>query len=196
MPNRFEHTELNTTDVAVAKAFYKKLFDWKFEDVAAGASTYTMLTRDGHGFGGIQRQPMPDAPSAWLPYVTVGDVKKALAKAREAGATIVLECHEIGDNGSIGVFVDPTGAGLGVWAPAKKRDKKADKKASKKAKKAEAPKKAKKADEKAKKAEAPKKAKKADGKAKKADKGAAPKKAKKADKAATPKKAKKPGKKK
>jgi predicted enzyme related to lactoylglutathione lyase len=181
MPNRFEHTELNTSDVAAAKAFYKKIFDWKFQDMPAGTQTYTMLNEGGRGIGGIQQQPMPGAPSAWLPYVTVGDVKKTLERAREAGATVVLDYHEIGANGAIGILVDPTGATLGLWESAKKRDKRAEKKADKKAKKADA-------STKAKKAEAPekvKKAKKADKKAdapKKAEKARAPAKAKKADK--------------
>jgi hypothetical protein len=40
----------------------------------------------------------------------------------------------IGDMGSIGVFVDPTGATLGVWAPGKPAPKsKASKKPAKKA---------------------------------------------------------------
>jgi predicted enzyme related to lactoylglutathione lyase len=38
------------------------------------------------------------------------DVKKTLAKAKSAGATITLAYHPIGDMGAIGVFVDPTGA--------------------------------------------------------------------------------------
>jgi hypothetical protein len=33
----------------------------------------------------------------------------------------------IGDMGAIGIFVDPTGATIGVWAPGKKPAKKAKK---------------------------------------------------------------------
>ena len=32
MGNPFVHAELMTTDVAKAKAFYGKLFDWQLED--------------------------------------------------------------------------------------------------------------------------------------------------------------------
>ncbi|HEY5147215.1 MAG TPA: hypothetical protein VII82_10630, partial [Polyangiaceae bacterium] len=76
-------------------------------------------------------KPMPDAPTTWLPYVQVVDVKKALAKAEKGGATIALPTTDIGKNGTIGIFVDPTGAMLGVWSkakPAKKTAKKAAKK--------------------------------------------------------------------
>ena len=33
MANAFVHSDLATTDVEKAKAFYGKLFDWKLEDV-------------------------------------------------------------------------------------------------------------------------------------------------------------------
>jgi catechol 2,3-dioxygenase-like lactoylglutathione lyase family enzyme len=53
MGNPFVHVELETNDVAKAKGFYSKLFDWKLEDVpnpAAGGS-YTMISV-GDGTGG------------------------------------------------------------------------------------------------------------------------------------------------
>ena len=44
MANPFVHVELNSTDVAKAKAFYSKLFDWKLEDVPMdGGDNYTMF---------------------------------------------------------------------------------------------------------------------------------------------------------
>ena len=43
MANPFVHVELNTTDVAKAKAFYGKLFGWKLEDVEMAGEGYTMI---------------------------------------------------------------------------------------------------------------------------------------------------------
>ena len=130
MGNPFVHIELNTGDVAKAKAFYKKLFDWKLKDMPMGPSmTYTMLDAGKQPGGGMQ-QKMPESPPLWLPYVEVADVKKAIAKAEKAGAKIVVPFMDIGGNGYLGIFVDPTGAALGVWAAAKKA------KAPKQAKKA------------------------------------------------------------
>jgi predicted enzyme related to lactoylglutathione lyase len=68
----------------------------------------------------MQVKMMPDAPTMWLPYVEVDDVKKSIAKAEKAGAKIVVPFMEIGPNGSLGIFVDPNGAALGVWAASKK----------------------------------------------------------------------------
>ena len=48
MANPFVHVELNTTDVAKAKNFYGKLFDWKMEDVPMDdGGAYTMITDRG-----------------------------------------------------------------------------------------------------------------------------------------------------
>ena len=59
--NPFCHVELNTTDLPKAKDFYKKLFDWKLEDMPDGS--YTMI-RVGEGTGGgMMKNPVPGAPS-------------------------------------------------------------------------------------------------------------------------------------
>ena len=132
MANPFAHIELTTRDLGAAKKFYKKLFDWKLTDMPMGqdGGVYTMIAAGKAPGGGMQAQPMPGAPVTWLPYVEVDDVKKTLAKAEKGGAKVVLPLMDIGKNGTIGVFVDPAGAMLGVWTkakPAKKGAKKAKK---------------------------------------------------------------------
>ncbi len=133
MPNAFVHIELSTDDVAKAKKFYKGLFQWKVADVGGG---YNMIdvgkpTLGRGAGGGLTKKQMPNAPTAWLPYVEVDDVKKSIAKAKKLGAQIMVDYMDIGEMGAIGVFVDPTGASLGVWELKKKPAKKA-KKAKKK----------------------------------------------------------------
>lgn len=131
MANAFAHMELNTSDVKAAKKFYQHIFDWKAQDQPGG---YVMLAikqaaKDAAG-AGMQKSPMPNVPSSWLPYVTVASVQKTLDKAAKAGAQVVLPFHDIGEMGAIGIFVDPTGATLGVWEP--KARKPATKKAPRK----------------------------------------------------------------
>jgi uncharacterized protein len=136
MGNPFVHVELNTSDLDKAKKFYKGLFDWKLSDMPMGnGQTYTMLDvgkNEGGGVGGgLQKHPMAGAPSSWLTYVAVDDVKKTIAKAKQLGGQIVEEYIPIPGMGAMGIFVDPTGAALGVWqserraqpaaAPAKKK---------------------------------------------------------------------------
>ena len=130
MPNPFAHIELTTTDLGQAKKFYKKLFDWKLSDMPM-EPVYTMINPGKGPGGGMQAQPMPNAPVTWLPYVEVDSVKRSLAKAEKNGAKIVVPEMDIGKNGIIGIFVDPAGAMLGVWSKAKVA-KKTAKKAKKK----------------------------------------------------------------
>src|SRR5262245_38200154 len=137
MGNPFVHLDLSTDDVASAKKFYKSVFDWSFKDIPKMDWTGIDVGK-GVG-GGIGKKQMPNQPTAWTAYVDVTDVKKTIAKAKKAGATIVVPHMEVPNMGYLGVFVDPQGATIGVWqtmakAPAaKKPAKKAAKKPAKKA---------------------------------------------------------------
>ncbi len=112
MANPFVHVELNTTDVGTAKAFYGALFDWKLGDMGG---EYTMIeVGEGTG-GGLMKHPIPGAPSTWLAYVDVADVKAATAKAKSLGATILKDATEVPGMGWFSVIADPTGAALGLW---------------------------------------------------------------------------------
>lgn len=119
MANPFVHVELNTTDVAKAKSFYGQLFDWTLEDLPMGDMSYTMIkVGEGTG-GGMMRHPVPNAPSAWLPYVLVDDVEAATSKAKSLGATVMRDATEVMDAGRFSIIIDPTGAALGLWEPHK-----------------------------------------------------------------------------
>ena len=115
MANPFVHVELNTTDVEEAKAFYGKLFAWEFEDAPMPDFTYTMIkVGEGTG-GGMMRQLIPGASSAWLPYVEVEDIRAATRKARSLGAQIMKDVTPVMEMGWLSILVDPTGAMLGLW---------------------------------------------------------------------------------
>ena len=117
MANPFVHVELQTTDIEKAKSFYMTLFDWKLEDVPIPYGHYTMIqVGDGTG-GGMMKQQNPGAPSAWLPYVMVDDIAASTEKAKALGATVFVDVMEVMDAGWLSIFVDPTGATLGLWKP-------------------------------------------------------------------------------
>jgi predicted enzyme related to lactoylglutathione lyase len=119
MGNPFVHVELMSTDVAKAKTFYGKLFDWKLDDMDMGDMTYTMIkVGEGTG-GGLMKNPMPNAPSMWVAYVNVDDVNAATAKAKILGAKVVKDIQEIKGAGAFSIITDPTGAMLGLWEPKK-----------------------------------------------------------------------------
>src|SRR5215469_14844169 len=99
MANPFVHIELNSTDVQKAKSFYGQLFDWKLEDVPMGPMTYTTIGVGTGTGGGITQQMMPGAPSAWLAYVQVDDLKHSTEKARKLGAHVLQDVMEVADMG-------------------------------------------------------------------------------------------------
>jgi uncharacterized protein len=121
MANPFVHVELATTDLDKAKSFYRSLFSWQLQDVdMGGGMSYTMVgVGEGTG-GGMMKHPVPGAPSAWLAYVLVDDVRGATAKAKSLGATVMRDVTEVADYGTMSIIVDPTGATLGLWQPKKK----------------------------------------------------------------------------
>src|SRR3954467_6551412 len=111
MSNPFVHVELMTNDTAKAKSFFQSLFDWKLEDTKMpDGDTYTMIkVGEGTG-GGMMKNPIPGAPSAWMAYVLVDDVRAATDKARSLGAKIMKDFTEVPGMGYFSIITDPTGA--------------------------------------------------------------------------------------
>ena len=118
MANPFCHVELNTTDLKKAKDFYGKLFEWKLEDMPGGE--YTMIgVGEGVG-GGMMNNPVPGAPSFWLSYIHVDDIRAATKKAASLGGAVMRDVTEIPNSGEFSVITDPTGAHFALWQPKKK----------------------------------------------------------------------------
>src|SRR2546427_12503214 len=94
MANPFVHVELQTNDLAKAKAFYSKLFDWKLEDVPMPGvgGTYTMIgVGEGTGGGMLKSMALAGAPPQWLAYVGVDGAAHSTRKASELGAQVLLD---------------------------------------------------------------------------------------------------------
>jgi predicted enzyme related to lactoylglutathione lyase len=135
MPGAFVHLELHTDDTHGAKAFYQELFGWSYNDVPMGDAIYTMVASPNVPGAGMQHKGLPDAPTMWLPYLTVDDVQHSVARARELGAEVIVEFMEAPGFGAGAILRDPTGATFGIWkseAPAAVEPAAAPAKASKK----------------------------------------------------------------
>jgi predicted enzyme related to lactoylglutathione lyase len=116
MANPFVHVELMSTDVNRSKEFYGKLFDWKMQDMPNPATgTYTLINVGEGTGGGMMKNPMPGAPSSWMAYVSVDDVKAATSKAKSLGANVMKDVNEVPNMGWFSIITDPTGAMLGLW---------------------------------------------------------------------------------
>jgi len=118
MANPFVHVELATTDLDKSKSFYQSLFSWQLQDMdMGGGMSYTMINVGEGTGGGMMKHPVPGAPSAWLAYALVDDVRAATDKAKSLGAKIMRDVTEVPNAGSFSIIIDPTGAALGLWQP-------------------------------------------------------------------------------
>ena len=109
-----QRDELNHPAPAVAPPV------WKYEEIpgADGLEYTTIEVGDTGGYGsggGMLRQRMPGAPSAWMPYVLVDDIEAATKKARELGAKVLKDVTEVPGMGALSILTDPTGAIIGLW---------------------------------------------------------------------------------
>jgi predicted enzyme related to lactoylglutathione lyase len=111
MKNTFGWMQLATSDPEKAKTFYEKLFNWTI----TSRETYTEID-DGNGpCGGISKGESPNE-SHWISFMNVNDIHESTEKAEKLGAQVVVPITDLGeDEGFFSVFVDPTGAVLGLY---------------------------------------------------------------------------------
>jgi hypothetical protein len=108
----FSWSELLTTDVEAAKAFYTKLFGWSTKDMPMEGMNYTVVGAAGKDVGGIMKIP-PHAqgmPPSWGCYVTVDDVDAIAKMAQELGGKVLMGPQDIPGVGRFCVIQDPQGA--------------------------------------------------------------------------------------
>jgi predicted enzyme related to lactoylglutathione lyase len=91
-PKNVVHLELHTGDLLAACDFYAGLCGWRAERMDVGAASYFALGLGGEIGGGVVECGI-ERP-IWLPYVEVADVWGATGRARDLGASVLLEPRE------------------------------------------------------------------------------------------------------
>lgn len=119
-PGAFTWCELNTRDVAGAKAFYAAVFGWDAETSGEdGPMPYTEFKLGGDSIAGMMEMGdgVPaEVPPHWLVYIEVGDTDATLAKATSLGGTVVVPATDF-PGGRFAIVTDPQGANLGIMTP-------------------------------------------------------------------------------
>jgi predicted enzyme related to lactoylglutathione lyase len=119
-PGALSWNELNTRDRDAAKSFYGDVFGWSFEDREYEGGTYTIISVDGEGIGGVtditDRVPA-EVPAHWLVYFTVEDTDATSETAKQRGGEIPAGPFDIAEVGRIAVVKDPWGAFFAVIQP-------------------------------------------------------------------------------
>ena len=111
-------TDLSSSDAEASREYYGKLFGWKIEvspDPQYGG--YAIAKIGDKDVAGIGPQMSPEAPTAWTVYIGSADVADTAKKVEAAGGKVVVPPMKVGDQGSMLIVQDPSGAMLGVWQP-------------------------------------------------------------------------------
>jgi len=108
------HLELHTGDRHGAGALYSQLLGWRPERIDTESGSYVALELGAGLGGGIVE--CGTRRTLWLPYVEVAEVDRATDRARELGASVLLEPRE-GPAGRRSVVATPAGGEIAFWQP-------------------------------------------------------------------------------
>ena len=113
-------TDLQTRDVAAAKAFYAAVFGWRFEDLPTpdgrsyaqgvlGEDLVTVIAPQN------PQQQAAGAPGQWNVYFASSDARELAEGLIHAGGTLEFGPEEVGGTGVMVFFAPPGGGTTGAW---------------------------------------------------------------------------------
>ena len=112
-PGKVVFQELVTPDIAAAERFYGGLFGWSFRELHTGGPKYAEALLDGRPVAGLEQKDLPKGKNrtpAWLTFISVTDLDRALRVALENGAKTLLRARDLPNRGKEAVLSDPQGA--------------------------------------------------------------------------------------
>ena len=116
--NRPTWVDLSSSAPEASQAFYSKLFGWKIEvDPDPQYGGYGVANSDGKLVAGIGPKMSPEAPTAWMVYIGTDDAAGLAAKVKAAGGNVIAAPMQVGEQGTMAVFQDPSGAFISAWQP-------------------------------------------------------------------------------
>ena len=143
-PGAWNWSDLETRDIAAAKAFYSAVFGWEYQDVDFGSGAATMIRVPGYGdhlealnpgtlarhkeggapegfsdaIGWMQPPSGADGPARWAVTFGVADADEAASRAAELGGAVLVEPFDV-PYSRMAVIRDPDGATftLGQFKP-------------------------------------------------------------------------------
>jgi predicted enzyme related to lactoylglutathione lyase len=113
----FVWDELGTTDVDDAQRFYELIFGWTTSDMGSEYGGYRVFNRGDTGIAGVMSLPDASMQAGWQPYVAVDDPDRTTGKAKELGASALMEPMDVPKVGRLAVLRDPQGAAFGIIEP-------------------------------------------------------------------------------
>ena len=113
-------TDLQTSDVAAAKAFYAAVFGWRFEDLPTpdgrsyaqaflGEDLVTVIAPQN------PQQLAAGTPGRWNVYFASSDARELADGLVHAGGTLEFGPEDVGGTGVMVFFAPPGGGTTGAW---------------------------------------------------------------------------------
>jgi hypothetical protein len=118
----FSWVDAVTTDQPAGKKFYQALFGWDVEDVDVGDGVfYSMFSINGKNVAALsqlnEEMKSQGVPPHWNSYITVNNADDIAAKAKELGATVLMDPFDVFNAGRMTFIMDPQQASFAVWQP-------------------------------------------------------------------------------
>jgi uncharacterized protein len=108
--------DLGIPDLDRAMRFYGGVFGWTFEVGPAETGHYTQCLLDGRKAAALTPNPGPAGSDFWWNvYLASADVEATVARARKAGAEVLVEPMAVMTQGTMALLRDPVGAQVGLW---------------------------------------------------------------------------------
>lgn len=116
-PGRVAWFDITTTDLARARQFYGKLFDWTFTPLA-GTDRAVEINSRGTAIGTIRGADGAISGFNGVVYIQVDDIRTASDRAKELGGTIVpgFPFNLPNGIGAISLVLDPSGHPVGLYS--------------------------------------------------------------------------------
>ena len=114
--NRPAWIDLSSSDPDGSRKFYSQLFGWDITvspDPQYGG--YSMAQDAEVGIAGIGPKQDPNAPTAWMLYIGTDDAEALAKRITDNGGKVVAAPFDVGDQGRMAVFQDPSGAFISAW---------------------------------------------------------------------------------
>jgi len=116
MPNPLCHFELMTNNPKKCRAFYEKVFDWRFDDKSM--PDYTLINTGVEPTGGLFSKPAQAPGPCVNVYFQVPDIEATLRKVKNQGGQVLVPKTPIPHVGHFAMFTDPEGIAVGIMQPA------------------------------------------------------------------------------
>ncbi|HET9728681.1 MAG TPA: VOC family protein, partial [Acidimicrobiia bacterium] len=107
--------DLLTSDPDRARTFYGEIFGWTSDTAGEEFGNYINFAKDGKRVaGGMKNDGSQGMPDTWNVHLSTDDAEKTMENATANGAAVIVPPMQVGELGTMSMYIDPTGAAVGA----------------------------------------------------------------------------------